>query len=749
MPGRSRPAVSRAAIAAALLLFAGTVRAHTRPAPDGPSAADGMTTLQTIVVTATKRPENLQNVPGQVTALTATLLRETHANGFQSFAAYVPGLSYLSEGPTSNLVVIRGITTGGSQLSGAIGMYVDQVPVGASSSFGLAFQSLDINTFDLARIEVLNGPQGTLYGSNALGGTIKYVTVAPDPKHFAATGELEGSKTAHGSGNDGIRAMVNVPLFGNRAALRIDGLQQFDSGYARDPLNHRKYQGKGRTLGGRVSLLAHLTPDVDLRLGAFSQNISAMGYPVSFRNPATGAPTYGTYDQNYALAQPSTSSLRLYSAVVNWHLPRATLTSVSGYQIDSGKYFNDVSDVYNPLLAAIFGVNPYGLFVHTVTRKVTEELRLASAGSGSLRWLVGGFFDHESTHEVVDLVNGANPAGTLAGFDLFYGALPSTYREFAGFADATYRFNPVFDATVGVRYSHNDQHYQQYAHGLFVVPIQPTLTTHENSRSGQNVVTYLVNPRLHVTRDWMIYAKAASGYRPGGPNFVLALGKGEPSFDADTLWNYELGSKSRLFGDRLTLDLDVYDIQWSKIQLTVNNGGINQLENGGDAQIKGAEMSFAARVLPSLTVSGSAAYTDAKLTTTSPALGVDYTGARLPLSPRYNFALMAKYAFRLPAGRAGSLLVSDRYVGDHAAGFAGSAVKPLYRMAGFNTADLDLSFQLERHFELDFYLKNIFDTAGQVSASTLANEYDPSAPVPVTMSRPRTVGVELKASVGG
>ena len=749
MPGRTRPAVSRAAIAAGLLIVAGTARAHIRPGAAGQSAAGKAATLQTIVVTATRRPENLQNVPGTVTALTGSLLHETHASGLQSFAAYVPGLSYLSEGPTSNLVVIRGITTGGSQLSGAIGLYVDQVPIGASSSFGLAFQTFNVNTFDLARIEVLNGPQGTLYGSNALGGAIKYITAAPDPRHFAATGELQGSKTEHGSGNDGIRAMVNIPLFGDRAALRIDGLQQFESGYARDPFNHRKYQGKGRTLGGRVSFLAHLTPDVDLRLGAFSQNISAVGYPVSFRDPVTGAPTYGTYDQNYVLAQPSTSSLRLYSAVVNWRLPRATLTSVSGYQIDSGKYFNDVSDIYNPLLAGIFGVNPYGLFVHTVTRKVTEELRLASSGSGSLRWLIGGVFDHETTHEIVDLGNGANPAGTLAGFDLFYGALPSTYREFAGFADATYRFNSVFDATVGVRYSHNDQHYQQYAHGLFVVPIQPALTTHENSRSAQNVTTYLINPRLHVTRDWMIYAKAASGYRPGGPNFVLALGKGEPTFAADTLWNYELGSKSRLFGDRLTLDLDVYDIQWSKIQLTVNNGGINQLENGGDAQIKGAEMSFAARMLPHLTVSGSAAYTDAKLTTTSPTLGVDYTGARLPLSPRYNFALMARYAFRLPAGRSGSLLVSDSYVGDHTAGFAGSAVKPLYRMPGFNTADLDLSLQLERHFELDFYLKNIFDAAGQVSASTLANEYDPSAPVPVTLSRPRTVGVELKASVGG
>jgi iron complex outermembrane receptor protein len=729
------------------MVMAGTAQAQTAASATG-SAVDGAPRLQTIVVTATKRRENLQNVAGAVTAITGSTLSATHATGFESFAAYVPGLSFQSAGPTSDLIAIRGITTGGAQLSGAIGMYVDQVPVGASSSFGLAFQTLNINTFDLERIEVLNGPQGTVYGSNALGGTIKYITMPPDPRRFAAAGELEGSGTAHGSGNDGARAMVNIPLLGDRAALRIDGLQQFDSGYARDPFNGRDEQGKARTLGGRISLLARLAPGVDLRLGAFSQDISAMGYPVAFRDPATGQPTYGTYEQNYALAQPSVASLRLYSAVVNWRADGATLTSVSGYQLDSGKYLNDVSDVYNPLLAAVFGTQPYGLFVHTVTTRITQELRLASTGTGPFQWLVGAFYDHEDTRELVDLGDYATPAGTLAGFAPFYGVLPSIYTEIAGFGDVTYHFDSAFDVTLGVRYSNNRQRYQQLAYGLFVVPTDPALTTHEDSRSTQHVVTYLINPRLHVTDHWMVYAKAASGYRPGGPNFVLALGQGAPTFAADTLWNYELGSKSTLLNDRLDLDADVYDIEWSKIQLTVNNGGINQLENGGDARVKGAELSLAARLTPRLTLSGSAAYTDAKLTTTAPAIGITYPGARLPISPRYNLSLVANYGFDLPGGRAGSLLLSDTYVGDHTAGYAGSLVTPLYRMPGFNTVNVDVNVGLLRHLELDFFVKNLFDTAGQISASTLANEYDPAAPVPVTLSRPRTIGVELKASVG-
>jgi iron complex outermembrane recepter protein len=729
-------------------IVVGTVRAQTLPATAGQSGANDGPELQTIVVTATRRRENVQTVGGSVTAISGATLSATHSTGFESFAALVPGLSFQSAGPTSDLVAIRGITTGGSQLSGAIGMYVDEVPVGASSSFGLAFQTFNVNTFDLERVEVLNGPQGTLYGSNALGGTIKYITEPPDPQRFSAAGELDGSDTAHGSGNDGARAMINIPLLGDRAALRIDGLQQWDSGYASDPFNGRDDQGKARTLGGRVSFLAQLTPDIDLRLGAFSQDISAMGYPVAFHNPATGQPVYGTYDQDYQVAQPSVSSLRLYSAVLNWHLQGATLTSVSGYQLDSGRYINDVSDVYNPLLAAVFGVQPYGLLADTVTSKETQELRLASSGDGPLQWLLGGFYDHESTHEFVDLQDDATAAGTLAGFAPFYGVLPSTYSELAGFGDVTYRFSPAFDTTLGIRYSDNRQHYQQFAYGLFVVPTDPVLTTHENARSEQHVVTYLVNPRLHVTRQWMVYAKAASGYRPGGPNFVLALGQGAPTFAADTLWNYELGTKSSLFNDRLTVDFDIYDIQWSKIQLTVNNGGINQLENGGDARVKGAELAVAARVLPRLTLSGSAAYTDARLTTTAPDIGITYVGARLPISPKYNLAVTANYDFDLPGGRDGSLILSDSYVGDHTAGYAGSLITPLYRMPGFNTTNFDVDLRLQSHLNLDFYVKNLFDTAGQVSAATLANEYDPSAPVPVTLSRPRTVGVELKTSIG-
>ncbi|MHB1588761.1 MAG: TonB-dependent receptor [Metallibacterium scheffleri] len=705
-------------------------------------------TLPTVIVTATRRRESLQNVPGGVTALTGSFLDRIHAQSFEQFAPFVPGLSFESLGPTSDLVAIRGVTTGGSQLSSGIGMYLDEVPIGASTPFGLGFQTLPINTFDLNRVEVLNGPQGTLYGANALGGAIKYVANAPNLDDFGALGDFGVSSTDHAGTNDNADAMINIPLVPGKIAIRADGIQAFQSSFGQNTLLGTKDQGSARTLAGRIQVLAQINPDLSVNLTAFSQNIHGNGLNVDFRNIATGQPVFGTYQQEFSLDQPSDSSLRMYSAVVDWNLHWAKLTSITAYQIDHGKYLDDLSDVYNPLLAPIFGVQSYGLFVRTNTRKYTQEIRLASYQDKAFQWLIGGFYTHEATHELVNLQDDSNANGTLFGYSPFYGILPSIYQEVSVFADGTHYFTDRFDVTLGVRYSRNRQHYQQFANGLLVVPTDPALVTHEDATSNQSVATYLINPRYRLSRHVMLYGKIASGYRPGGPNFVLALGHGAPTFQPDKLWNYELGEKATFLDDRLLLNADVYDIHWSRIQLTVNNGGINQIENGGSARIKGLEFSTAYKLTPALTVSGSGSYTDAKLTSAVPALGLYQPGARLPLSPKYNVALAANYDFPISYRYNGDLTVTDSYIGNRTAGYAGSLVSPVYRLPGYNTLDFDLAVFAPHGIQVDAYVHNLFDKVGQVSAATTANEYDPTAPVPVTLSMPRTIGVDVKIALG-
>lgn len=706
------------------------------------------TNLGKVIVTATRRARPVQEVPGSVSALEGWFLNSIHAKSFTQFASFVPGLSYDSLGPTNDLIAIRGVSTGGSQLSSGIGMYLDQVPIGASTPFGLGFQTMPISTFDLNRVEVLNGPQGTLYGANALGGAIKYVPAEPDLYGFGGLVTVGASQTAHAGTNGVGEFMLNAPASAGKVSIRLDGEQRYDSGFGKNVLTGDDNQGSSHTRMGRFQLLAQVTPDLSLDFMGFWQKIKGDGLNVDFRNIATGQPVFGPYEQAFALPQTESNKVSLASLLLKWNLHWATLTSITGDQNNVGIYFNDLSDEYNALLAPIFGQQLYGLYVDTSTRKYTEELRLESNGHSRFEWLVGTYFDYERTHELVNLQDNSNPGGLLLGYSPFYGYLPSEYHEQALFADGTYHFTDKLDLTLGARESRNTQHYQQFAHGLLVVPTNPLQETHENARSQQSVATYLINPRYQFSKNLMIYGKVASGYRPGGPNFVLALGQGAPTFLPDKLWNYEVGEKASLLGGDADLDVSVYDIEWSDIQLTVNNGGINQIENGGDARIKGLEVRADYKVSPRLMLIGSGSYSDAKLTSAVPALGLSKPGSRLPLSPRYKAALAAAYSFNMGSRASGRLTVSDAYVGDRVAGYLGSAVRPGYKLPAYNTLNLDLALFPTDMLEVDAFVHNVFDTVGQVSANTGTNEYDPTAPVPVVISRPRTIGVELTLRLG-
>jgi iron complex outermembrane receptor protein len=709
------------------------------------SAAASDTELAEVIVTATRRSESIQNVAGQVTALTSGTLDQINARDFNDFAAFVPGLSYASTGPSTNLLVIRGVTTG-SQLSSATGVYLDDIPLGASTSNGIGYQSLNVNVFDLNRVEVLNGPQGTLYGATSLGGTVKYIINLPDLRSFSAEAGAQVSSTEHGGINHAYTGMINLPFGNGIGAVRVDGYQVYDSGYAKDPVYHRDNQGWDRSEGGRVSLLLQPTDEFDIRLSASTQHIPSESANVGFRDPVTRQPMYGTYDQAYPTFQPSNYSLTLYSATVGYDMPFAKLTSISGYQVNNGTSYTDNSLIYDAALAAFGGGgDPWSLYVNTTTKKFTEEVRLASHENSRFQWLVGGYLNNESTHEIVDLFDFANPGGTFFGLSPFTSFLPSTYREYAAYADGTVFITKQFELGLGVRYSKQRQGYEETVSGLLATGSAAVLTP-PVATSDQSVLTYLINPKFRITDDVMVYARAASGFRPGGPNFVLSPGLGNPTFDPDRLWNYEIGEKSTFLDKRATLDFDIYDILWKDIQVTVNNGGVNQLENAGTARVTGAELAFNYRVLAALTLGGSAAYTDARLTSTAPVIGVQSPGARLPLSPRYNFALIGTYSFNIVENYLGTLNVTDRWVGNRQAGF-GTPISPQYQLASYNITDLNLSVYAPHGLEYGLFVRNVFDKAGEVSASILANEYNPASPVPVVLTQPRTVGLSVRYKI--
>jgi outer membrane receptor protein involved in Fe transport len=491
-------------------------------------------------------------------------------------------------------------------------------------------------------------------------------------------------------------------------------------------------------------LLLKPTDDLDITLRASTQHIPSESADVGFRSPKTHQPTYGTYDQAYPTFQPSNYSLTLYSAAINYDTPWAKFSSITGLQVNNGTSFTDNSLTYNAALGTAFGfpvTDPFSLYVNTTTKKFTQEFRVASHENTTFQWLAGAFLSNEKTSEVVDLFDTATPAGTFFGLSPFTSFLPSTYREYAAYADGTIFFTRQLELGLGVRYSRQKQAYEETVSGLLATGSAAVLTP-PVATSDQSVMTYLINPKFHITDDVMVYARAASGFRPGGPNFVLSPGLGNPTYDPDRLWSYELGEKATFLDKRATLNFDIYDILWKDIQVTVNVGGVNQLENAGTARVTGAEMAFDYRILSALTLGGSAAYTNARLTSIPTVIGVTTLGVRLPLSPRYNFALLGTYDIDLTGGYSGSLNVTDRWIGERHAGFDTEISRP-YNLASYNITDLNFSVRSPYHLEYGLFVRNVFDKAGEVSANIIPLQYNHDAPVQVFLAQPRTVGLSI------
>lgn len=703
---------------------------------------------QDIVVTANRREQSVLNVPAQITALTGNDLAKRNTRSLDEFVGFVPGLSVQSATPGANLIVVRGVTTG-SQATNAVGAYFDDVPVNSSNGFAGGYRQLSLNVFDLDRVEVLSGPQGTLYGASSLGGTIRYITAKPQLDRGAARLEGEVSTTDNGGINTGGRGMINIPLVPDRLALRADFVQQYDSGFADNPRLGRNNQGSGAVIAARASLLAQITPDLNVQITGFTQTVRNNGVNTVDRNPVTGGLVAGEgfYQQSYQIAQPIEQTAKIAYGTVNWDAGFAKLTSITSFQHAQFNGVADLSRAYSGLFSTVVGlgaagVNRYRNNTSISLDKFTQEGRLVSKPGRIFDWVVGVYYTNERALTFTNVLNDSNPAGTLLGFPIIVATIPTVYREIAGYANGTLHLGSKFDLTLGYRRSHNDQSFTETLSGLFGNASNPNANRTIGAPSSEDVNTYLINPSFRLNHALTLYARVANGFRPGGPNYALPGSTQVPRYDADRLWTYEIGAKTALLNNRLQASLSVYDTEWSKIQLTTVISGLSQLTNAGDARIRGGEFAFGFRPTRALTLNGSLSYTDAKLTTTSPAIGIAFVGARLPVSPRWAFALGADYAVTLGNGQQARLSVTDRYQGTRYSGIVGSTSLLPYRLDAYNLVDADLSVGLTDNIEIGVYAKNIFNSHGEVFGGRADNLYAPAAPAAVTLTRPRTLGVQ-------
>jgi outer membrane receptor protein involved in Fe transport len=700
-----------------------------------------------IVVTAQKRSQTLIDVPQSVSVVSGTTLEQQGATNFADYLKNVPSLQLVQGTPGQGRLVLRGINTGG--VASTVAVYVDETPFGSST--GLANGSElagDFDSFDIARIEVLRGPQGTLYGASSLGGLLKFVTNEPSTAGFEikALGGIEF--TDGGDASYRGAAMVNVPL-GETLAFRASGSYRKQGGYI-DSIgaagsNVRSNINDFENYGGRASLLWKPDASLRVRLSALFQNLYVDAPGIVEADPATLKPLYGGLTQSEYLPTFSHVKYRLYNGTIDYDFGGVTLTSATSY----GEQLQSFRADYTANLSGVLGSYVY-FDQQTENRKWTQELRLASNGGDVLEWLIGGYYTHEKARIFQNLKTAVSgPPGVLTPIDLPFDYavfdLDSRYEEIAGFANATLHLAPWFDIDLGGRYSHNSQRADQVTDGVLL-----GAAVIKDVRSSDNVFTWSVAPKVKFGEQASLYARVAKGYRPGGPNVVpIASPPGTPTtYQPDTVTSYEIGFKGDTVDRSASVEASLYHIDWSDIQLAavVNGFGVNV--NGTSAKVDGAEIVATLRPTRGFTTSVGFTYTDARLSgDTDPVAVGAVKGDRLPFTPKYAVNLNADYQWGLGASVTASIGGSIRSVSRQSGSF-----DPAYRAAYGRFARVDAYEVLDLRAGLDFgryslaaYANNVTNSGGVTSTQALLGvaglPRNVNGALGTAVIRPRTIGI--------
>ena len=712
--------------------------AASAPAPASGSAVDAASgnAAQTVVVTATRRREPAREVPMQVQAISAERLQTGGARDLADYLADEPGVSVAGPGAGQGTVAIRGVSTGIQTIS-TVGMYIDDVAFGSSNAYVNGAQSaLDMSLLDLNHIEVLRGPQGTLYGAGAMGGLLKYVTNEPETDELSGRVSLGASTTRGGGVGNTESAVVNVPIKEDVAALRAAAFHDHVGGYV-DAIGAApgKNINSGDTSGGRISLL--LTPSAHdaVRFTALSQNLRRDGVDYVDYDASTGRPLYGNTTRSLALREPYSTRVQLASLDIEHDFRWARFNSITSAQTATLDRTVDFTSVYAPLVPGIATV-PVSLDSHL--QKQTQEFRLTSAADPHLEWLGGLFWTHESGTN--DQAINSTVVGGGSGPQFLDASLPSSLQEIAGYGDVTWKLTPRLALTGGVRVAHNRQKFTESLTGALSGGVPPL-----QGSSSETSKTYLATASYALTPASNVYLRAASGYRPGGPNVVLNdPATGEPlaptTFKHDSLWSYEAGYKADLLDKTLSLEASVYQIDWHDLQQFIAVQGLSVITNAGNAKVDGLELAARWRPDGHLSLASSFSWTDARLTQDAPGLGS--SGSPLPNSARLSGSLTPRYDFDL-GGHTAWVGGSMRYIGERHAGFVGSTTQPDFKMPSYWLTDLQTGVSLS-HVDISLYARNVFDRRTVVSANTAFVPL--GGPVGATLATPRTLGVTLASS---
>ncbi|MFZ5704176.1 MAG: TonB-dependent receptor [Pseudomonadota bacterium] len=643
---------------AAVMATTALTPAFAQSAPESAVTDDGE-----IIVTAQKRSENLQDVPVQITALGTATLERYNVSSFQDYQKLLTSVSFQSYQPGSTTVYFRGVASGGDgNHSGSlpsVGVYLDEQPITTIGG------TLDVHIYDVARIEALSGPQGTLYGASSQAGTIRIITNKPDTGGFAAGADAEINNVKKGGTGGKLEGYVNQPISEN-VAIRLVGFYQKDAGFIDNVPGTRSFTS-GVTInntadvdkdyntvesyGGRAALQIDLDDDWTVTPTFLYQKTKAKGFFGS--DQQVGDLQVQHFGDEYRNDRFWQAALTVEGKIADFDLTYAA--AYLDREINQFSDYTDYAVAYDILYAqtggsfASYFTNSAGAFIdpsqHILGndryKKHSQELRLASPSDKPFR-VIGGLFYQRQTHAILQdyQIFGLDPATSVNGFPgtIWLTNQKRVDRDYAAFGEVSYDITDSLTATGGLRvFKYDNSLYGFFgfgtgysgrtgvaacyrdANGAFLGPIiAGSPCTNLGEVSGNTLkpkhakgdgTTHRLNLSWKVTPDALVYATWSRGFRPGGINRRATV----PPYGADYLTNYELGWKLTTLDGKLRFNGAVFMEDWKKFQFSyLGANSFTEIRNGPDARIKGIEMDITARPIQGLTLVASGTYLDAK-----------------------------------------------------------------------------------------------------------------------------------------
>ncbi|MEM8936293.1 MAG: TonB-dependent receptor [Pseudomonadota bacterium] len=722
-----------------------------------------------IVVTAQKREQNLQEVPITINVLGEEALEDRNIQSFNDYAFALPAVTFFGVGPGQNEVFFRGLSDGGngnpSGTAPSAAIYLDEQPVTTIGS------NLDIQVYDVARIEALSGPQSTLFGASSQTGTLRIVTNAPDTSAFDAGADLSGHTVSEGGQGFSVEGFVNIPLT-DRIALRLVGWHVENAGYVDNVAATRTFSRNGQVVdnapfveedfnteeksGARAALGIDLGENWTATIRAIYQDQKAEGVFDHDPEDVGDLLVERFFDDSY-----SDEFVQL-SGTIEGKVGSLDLAYSGSFLDRDTRYVNDYSEYaeYSSLIdyytcdyaysyvsyAYVFSNcnDPRIQFENdNAFERQTHEFRVLTDQDRRLRALAGFFFDRqEQDYLFAYRIPEIKPGFAISFSD---GTPPDTYfstdqvrvdKQLAGFGEVEYDLTDAITATFGYRYSVTRASLDGFVGTVFSTSPAVNVETKDTKSLFKGNLTYQVND------DILAYATFSQGFRPGGANRIATTNI-PLTYEPDTVNNYEVGWKTTLFDNRLRFNGAGFFMTWSDIQFTRFDPAESQLgltNNAGDARAIGVEVDFAAQLNEGLTLSGGFVVLDAELTesftqsVTAP-LGTPPDapdGTTLPFAPTFKGSLSARY--EKPLGSFTGFAQAD-------ASYTGATFNDLFvtsRDEQEAYALLNVSTGVEgENWSMSLFLSNVTDKRAEIYRN--ATDFDSR----ITTNRPRTLGVTL------